>query len=135
MTTHLSKEVYEKLVGKSIDIKTNKYHNKKIEYDGIIFDSKKEGNRYWQLKQFEKLGYIKDLKMQVPYLLIDTIRYKGKTYPKTQYYADFQYIEVSTGKIIVEDVKSEITRKDKTYRIKIKLLLTKYPEIDFEEIC
>lgn len=134
MTTYLNKDVYEKLVGKSIDIKTNKYRNIKTTYDDIKFDSKKEKNRYIQLKQLEKLGYIKDLKMQVPYLLIDTIKYKGKTYPKTQYYVDFQYTEVKTGKVIVEDVKSEITRKDKTYRLKIKLLLSKYPEIDFEEI-
>ena len=38
------------------------------------------------------------------------------------------------GKIVVEDVKSEITKKDKTYRLKIKLLLNKYPNIDFREV-
>lgn len=130
----ISEEQYRQFLSKSIDYKQSKYKNKKVVYDGIKFDSKKEGARYWQLKQLEKLGYIKDLKMQVPYLLIDTIKYKGKTYPKTQYYADFQYMEVKTGKVIVEDVKSEITRKDKTYRLKIKLLLSKYPDIDFEEI-
>ena len=37
MTTYLNKETYEKLVGKSIDIKTNKYHNKN---DLLIFTNK-----------------------------------------------------------------------------------------------
>ena len=29
---------------------TSKYHSKKVVIDGIEFDSKKEGNRYIQLK-------------------------------------------------------------------------------------
>ena len=54
MTTYLNKEVYEKLVGKSIDIKTNKYKNRKMEYDGILWDSKKERSWYIKLKLMEK---------------------------------------------------------------------------------
>lgn len=111
-----------------------KYHNKKCEYKGLKFDSLKERNHYIVLEHLEKTGQIKDLKRQVPYLLIDTIKYKGKTYPKTKYYADFQYTDPETGKTKVIDIKSDITRKDKVYRIKIKLLLSKYPDIDFEEI-
>lgn len=110
----------------------NKYHNKKVKCDGYTFDSQKEKNHYIALKQLEKLGIIENLRMQVPFLLIDTIRYNGKTYPKTQYYADFIYIQ--DDKLVVEDVKSEITRKDKVYRIKIKLLLERYPNIEFKEI-
>ena len=110
----------------------NKYRNKKVKYDGYTFDSQKEKNHYIALKQLEKLGIIENLKLQTPFLLIDTIRYKDKTYPKTKYIADFTYIE--NGKLVVEDVKSEITRKDKVYRIKIKLLLERYPNIEFKEI-
>ena len=130
----ISQDVYNRLLSNSIDVKQNKYKNKKTVIDGYTFDSKKEANHYIALKQLEKFGVIKDLKMQVPYLLIDTIRYKGKTYPKTKYLADFEYIDTETGKKVVEDVKSEITRKDKVYRIKIKLLLKQYPDIDFREI-
>lgn len=110
----------------------NKYGNRKVVSNGIKYDSKKEARRGNELRLLEKAGVISELKMQVPYLLIDTIHYKGKTYPKTQYYADFEYLE--NGKLVVEDVKSEITKKDKTYRLKIKLLLSKYPDIDFREI-
>lgn len=130
----ISNETYKKLLGNSINVKQSKYKNKKCIYNGIKFDSKKEEKRYIQLLQLQKLGIIKDLKLQVPFLLIDTIRYKGKTYPKTQYYADFQYLDTKTGNIVVEDVKSEATRKDKVYRLKIKMLLNKYPDIDFQEI-
>lgn len=127
---HITLQEYKQLQQKG----KSKYKAKKTEVDGIKFDSQKEANRYLELKLLEKQGLIKNIKVQVPYLLLDTIKYKGKTYPKTKYYADFQYIENKTNKVIVEDVKSEITRKDKVYRLKIKLLLSKYKDIDFREI-
>lgn len=123
----ISQETYNRL----IRYKKNKYRNVVVNYDDKKFDSKKERNRYIELKKLEGFGIIKDLKTQVPFLLIDTIKYKGKTYRKTFYYADFTYI--LDGKLIVEDVKSEITRKDSVYRLKIKMLLDKYKNIDFRE--
>ena len=112
----------------------NKYHNKKVIYNGIKFDSKKERTRYITLKQLEKAGIIKELELQPKFLLLDTVHYKDKTYPKTYYKADFKYFDNEKGKYIVEDVKSPITAKDKVYRLKIKMLLTKYPDIDFIEV-
>lgn len=114
--------------------KESKYHNKKCEYNGIKFDSIKEMRYYTKLELLQRAGEITELKRQVRYLLLDTIRYKGKTYPKTYYIADFQFIDSETGKTKVIDIKSEATRKDKTYRLKIKMLLNKYPDIDFDEI-
>ena len=112
----------------------NKYHNTKVIYNGIKFDSKKERDRYITLKQLEKVGIIKELELQPKFLLLDTIHYKSKTYPKTYYKADFKYSDVNKGKYIIEDKKSTITTKDKVYRLKIKMLLTKYPDIEFREI-
>lgn len=111
-----------------------KYHNTKVIYKGIKFDSKKERDRYITLKQLEKAGIIKELELQPKFLLLDTIHYKDKTYPKTYYKADFKYFDINMGKYIIEDVKSPITAKDKVYRLKIKMLLTKYPDIDFVEV-
>jgi len=130
----LTQKQYQMFLKNRLDVKQkeNKYKNKKVYYDGHEFDSVKEKNHYIALKQLEKVGIIEDLQMQVPFLLIDTIRHNGKTYPKTKYIADFTYKR--DGKLIVEDVKSEITRKDKVYRLKIKLLLSKYPEIEFKEV-
>nr|DAJ48298.1 MAG TPA: Endonuclease [Caudoviricetes sp.] len=115
-------------------IKSNKYHNTKVIYKGIKFDSKKERDRYIELKQLHSLGIIESLELQPKFLLLDTIHYKGKTYPKTYYKADFKYFDNEKGKYIVEDVKSPITAKDKVYRLKIKMLLTKYHDIDFVEV-
>ena len=115
-------------------IRSNKYHNTKVIYKGIKFDSKKERDRYITLKQLEKAGIIKELELQPKFLLLDTIHYKDKTYPKTYYKSDFKYFDNEKGKYIVEDVKSPITAKDKVYRLKIKMLLTKYPNIDFVEV-
>ena len=112
----------------------NKYHNKKVIYNGIKFDSKKERDRYIQLKQLHSWGKIESLELQPKFLLLDTIHYKDKTYPKTYYKADFKYFDNEKGKYIVEDIKSPITAKDKVYRLKIKMLLTKYPDIDFVEV-
>lgn len=113
---------------------TTKYHNTKVIYKDIRFSSKKEIRRYITLKQLERAGIIKELELQPKFLLLDTIHYKGKTYPKTYYIADFKYFDNEKGKYIVEDVKSPITAKDKVYRLKIKMLLAKYPDIDFVEV-
>ena len=113
--------------------KINKYHNTKVTYNGIKFDSKKERDKYIELKQLEKAGIIKELELQPKFLLLDTIHYKGKTYPKTYYKADFKY-KTKDGVEIIEDIKSPITAKDKVYRLKIKMLLAKYPDIDFVEV-
>ena len=124
----------KKILSKDTVKTISKYKNKKVILDNIKFDSIKEGNRYEELKILEKAGLIKELELQPKFLLIDTIRYKGKTYPKTYYKADFRYFDNHLNKYIVEDVKSKITAKDKTYRLKIKMLLDKYPDINFEEI-
>lgn len=128
----LSEKEFKMFLSNRLDAKINKYHNKKCVYNGIKFDSIREKNHYIALKQMQDVGIISELKLQVPFLLLDTIRHNGKTYPKTKYIADFTYIK--DNKLYVEDVKSEITRKDKTYRLKIKILLDRYKDIIFKEI-
>ena len=95
--------------------KTPKYKNEKVEIDGIKFDSKREAKRYHELKILEKAGIIKNLQMQVKYILIPEYREpdivgsrggikKGKIIEREcSYIADFVYQE--NGKIVVEDVK------------------------------
>lgn len=108
----------------------NKYGSKKVEVDGIVFDSKKEAKRYQELSLLEKAGAIQDLQRQVKYVLIpsqrepDTIGarggiHKGKTIEKEcAYYADFVYQE--NGETVVEDTKGMRTTE---YIIKRKLML------------
>lgn len=42
----------------------NKYHNKKVIYNGIKFDSKKEMQRYKDLELLESTNYICSLELQ-----------------------------------------------------------------------
>lgn len=109
-----------------------KYHNKKVIIDGIKFDSEKEGNYYLKLKMLEKAGKIRDLRLQVPFVLLETFKVDDRTYRKTKYIADFTYYD-DKNKLHVVDVKSEATRKDKTYQLKKKLLAWKYG-LEIEEV-
>ena len=112
----------------------NKYRNKKIVIDGIEFHSKKEGNRYRELKLLERAGMIKDLEIQPAFLLLPGFKKNGITYQKTTYIGDFKYFDVEQDKYIVEDVKSPATAKDKVYRIKKKLFEYKYEDLEIKEI-
>ena len=105
--------------------KENKYHNKKCIYKDMTFDSLKEMQYYKKLELFQNCGRISDLKRQVEFVLIETFKLEDETYRKTKYIADFTYKD-ENGKYHVVDVKSEATRKDKTYQLKKKLLAWRY---------
>lgn len=109
-----------------------KYGNKKIVYNGETFDSKKEYNRWLELKLLERSGKITDLKRQVKYVLIpaqrepDIIGKRGGRKPgklienECAYIADFVYWDNELDKQVVEDTKGFRT---KDYIIKRKLML------------
>jgi len=109
--------------------KKHKYNAKPIEFDGFKFDSKKEAKRYLELKMLERAGVISNLILQPKFLLQDSFKYKGKTQRAIFYIADFEYIK--DGKRIVEDVKGV---KTEVYKLKKKLFLKKYPQVEFKEI-
>jgi len=95
--------------------KKPKYRNNKAEYNGIKFDSSKEAKRYQDLKIQEFAGVISNLRLQVVYpIVINGVKV-------CKYVADFVYVK--DGKEIIEDVKSDMTRKLPTYRLKCKLML------------
>ena len=106
----------------------NKYRNQKTLVDGLVFDSRKEAVRYGELKLMEKAGEISELELQPRFTLLPSFRRDGKTIRKIEYVADFKYRNKEDAEI-VEDVKSEITRKNPVYRIKKKLLLYRYKDI------
>ena len=100
----------------------NKYHAKKCEWDGEVFDSKKELQRYKELKLLEKAGEITNLRRQVKYVLIPSQRIDGKLAEREcSYKADIVYEE--NGETVVEDVKGV---KTKDYIIKRKMMLLFY---------
>ena len=109
-----------------------KYKNRKVNIDGVEFDSMKEYWRFAALKQMQAEGKITDLQRQVKYILLpaqrepDTIGKrggvkKGKLLEReVAYYADFVYRLADTGTLIVEDTNGMRTTE---YIIKRKLLL------------
>lgn len=104
----------------------NKYRNEPTEVNGIRFQSKKEAERYIELKYMERAHLISDLQLQRVFTLIGAQRDKaGKIIERPcKYIADFAYKD-QTGKLIVEDAKSSATRTD-VYKIKRKLMLSIY---------
>lgn len=108
----------------------NKYHNKKIIFDGFKFDSIKERNYYIKLKALEKAGLIKDLELQKAFILQPSFKLNNKTLRQITYIADFTYISVSDNRQHVVDVKGF---KTEVYKLKKKLFEYKY-KIEIEEI-
>ena len=114
--------------------KGRKYGNRKVQIDGYSFDSVQEGNRYLELKYMLLAGEIEDLEMQKPYELQPAFRnaVTGKLERPIYYRADFVYKDVKTGETVIEDVKSEATRKDRTYQLKRKMMA--YKGLYIEEV-
>ena len=93
----------------------SKYHSTKIEYDGMVFDSKKELRRFKELSLLEKAGEIQDLKRQVKFEVLPAqrepeyitengyVRLGNVLERKVVYIADFVYTK--DGETVVEDVK------------------------------
>lgn len=100
---------------------TGKYHARKTTVDDIVFDSRKEADRYLVLKGMEEDGLIEDLRRQVRYELIPAFDVDGKHYRPVYYVADFVYVE--DGEDVVEDVKG--MRTD-VYKLKSKLFARRY---------
>ena len=82
--------------------------------------SKKEAKRAQELRLLEKAGKIRKLREQVRYELIP----KQENERAVHYTADFVYCE--GDKVVVEDVKSPITRKNPAYILKRKLMLWRH---------
>jgi hypothetical protein len=103
----------EKLLGS-----WNKFHAKRVTEDGFTFDSMAEASRYKTLKL---LG-IKNIEVHPKYEILPA---NGKM-AAVNYVADFKYM--ADGRVVVEDVKGVLTE---VFRIKAKMFVMKYPNIDF----
>lgn len=110
----------------------NKYHAKKIEVDGEIFDSKREAARYIELQYLQRAGRISGLQRQKKFVLVPAQyepettgprggKIKGKLLEReVAYYADFVYFDEEEKDFVIEDTKGVRT---KDYIIKRKLML------------
>lgn len=85
----------------------------------VLFDSRKEAKHYAGRLAELRAGAITNLQRQVPFrfYLTDT---KGRRRLLCKYVADLTYLRA--GELVVEDVKSGMTRRLREYKLK-KLLL------------
>ena len=115
----------------------SKYLSRKTTVNGVVFDSKKEARRYYELLLQQKAGMISGLERQKKFVLIPTQRepdiigarggkHPGKVIEKEcAYIADFVY-QVQ-GQTVVEDVKGyRMGGAYTVFTIKRKLMLERY---------
>ena len=109
----------------------SKYRARKTEVDGILFDSKKEAERYKTLSALQEEEKISHLELQKKYIVLPSCKYEDMPSERAvTHKADFYYIN-NEGREVVEDVKGF---KTKDYIIKRKLMKFFYPDILFREI-
>lgn len=110
-----------------------KYGNRIAYVGDLRFDSQKEMRYYLYLRELEKRGGIKNLRLQVPFELVPPVYEERVKHLKTRdkitrhlvqpairYIADFVYDEDGVRKVV--DVKSEATKADKVYILKKKMM-------------
>ena len=104
--------------------KPSKYRNRKMEVDGINFDSEKEAQRYSVYKLLKKKGDIKNFSCQVKFpITMNGIHIAN-------YFLDFQ-VEYADGTIDYVDVKGKDTATQKwittdVFQLKKKLVQAQY---------
>jgi len=103
---------------------TRKYKNQPQVYDGHHFDSKRERDRYAELKLLERAKEIEGLMVHPRFPL--TV----KNHKICAYVADFEYVDRRTGERVVEDVKGV---KTAIYKLKKKLMAA-ILEIEIQEV-
>lgn len=109
--------------------KKSKYGAKKIELNGLQFDSAMEGKFYIYLLEQQQEGAIKSFERQIKYELQEKFRdeFTGKVVLPITYIADF-VIHAQNGGVTVVDVKGQETSD---FKLKKKMFCYKYRSIQF----
>jgi len=110
----------------------SKFKNKRVIIDGLTFDSQKEYRRWCELIALAGAGRIRDLQRQVPFHLVAAVVLNGRKKPAMKYVADAVYYDLDDA-LVVEDVKSEATRKLPMYRAK-KHMMKAFHDIEIKEV-
>lgn len=134
-------KTYRELVARGLKrrkAKESKYHAQKVvNTEGVKFDSRKEKHYNDKLQLLLRAGKIKDLKLQVPFILapaqyvISKVNLKTQVcvHKETKYVADFTYLDLQ-GNLHVVDVKGFRTDVYK----KKKHLMKRIYGIEIEEV-
>lgn len=100
----------------------SKYNNKTVVINDISFDSYMESRYYLYLIELQKHGVVKDIQLQVPFVIQDAFVMDGKKHQAITYVADF-VVTYSDGREEIVDVKGKVTQ---TFRNKRKMFIARY---------
>lgn len=108
----------------------SKFHNKKTEAHGRIFDSKMEADYYKHLLSLQEKEVVDAIVCQPVYLLQPSFTKLGRTIRKMEYKADF-YVTYTDGHCEVIDIKGFATSD---FKLKAKLFDYYYPDLELKII-
>lgn len=101
----------------------SKYGSQAVVAFGEKFDSKHERDCYFERRGWLRDGRIADLRLQHKFpIVIGGVPVRYESGRQMTYRADFTYIDTATGRRVVEDAKSDGTRRKEAYRIKKALM-------------
>lgn len=111
--------------------KQSRVQSHKIKKDGYVFDSQSEALIY---SEFKLDPDVKILELQPEFMLLETFKRRNKIHRSITYTPDFR-IRIK-GVVWIVEVKSVGTLKanSKSYPIRRKLFLHKFPDLNFREI-
>ncbi|TWJ39626.1 hypothetical protein CHCC5027_3539 [Bacillus paralicheniformis] len=109
-------------------MRRNKYNNRKVTIDGIVFDSAREGDYYDHLKQLKRAGIVERFELQPKFTLQESFRKRGKLFRAIDYKADFR-VWLADGTDFVVDVKGFETPD---FKIKRKLFEKRYKGLELK---
>lgn len=103
----------------------NKYNNKQVEVDGIIFDSALESKYYLHLKQLQEQGIVESFEMQKTYLLLEGYSIAGKKRQPIKFTPDF-IVHYADGTTRVIDVKGSERAISRDFPLRKKMFECRY---------
>lgn len=112
-------------IGRKMQTRKNKYHNRKVTRNGIKYDSLSEMRFHDRLLDQQNKGEIEEIILQPVYELQPSFVKDGKKRQPITYVADF-YIKYADGDEEVIDVKGALTVE---FKLKQKMFDKKYPDL------
>ena len=106
--------------------KRSKYGAQPTVVDGVRFHSKKEADRYVELKRLEGIGAVSGVELQpaFPLYVWDTVNKTATHIGK--YVADFRYVLHGPSGLLVDVVEDVKGFKTPVYRLKKKMVEAQY---------
>lgn len=83
------------------------------------FDSKTEAQQWAKIKLREREGRITELRRQVRFPLLTVDERTGKPVKFADYVADFVYLDVATGEVVIEDSKGGAISPEAALKLRV----------------